>query len=231
MPVKSSKTTLYKLLVLFLVISAVDLGLAGPTSAVVKDDPIKESLEELNDLNESSILRDSSSMSSQPPYSHRDEDMLPNPKLTTVFENFKYDVEILESGEDKSSEVSEIEERYRGPSIVINTDEFINENIEMNEADEEERADKKALATSHLILSIILVVLALVSIALYTAVVIWRNHIEQRYGMRELLVTNDNQDYWPQHMTDTSAAAIPQSQQQPQQHPHLPPSSPQHQSA
>ncbi|XP_073817050.1 uncharacterized protein [Musca autumnalis] len=226
MPVKSSKATLYKLLFLFLVISAADLGLAGPTT-IVKDDPIKESLEELNDLNESAILRDSSSMTSQPSYSHRgEEDMLANSKLTTVFDNYKYDVEILESGEDKSSEVSELEERYRGPSIVINTDEFINENIEMNAADEEERADKKALATSHLILSIILVVLALVSIALYAAVVIWRSHIEQRYGMRELLVTNDNQDYWPQHMTDTTAA-IPQQPQQQQQQSSPPPSSPQ----
>ncbi|XP_061391260.1 uncharacterized protein LOC133326645 [Musca vetustissima] len=231
MPVKSSKATLYKLLFLFLVISAVDLGLAVPTK-VVKDDPIKESLEELNDLNESSILRDSSSMTSQP-YSHRDEDMLTDPKLTTVFANYKYDVEILESGEDKSSELAELEERYHGPAIVINTDEFINENIEMNAADEEERADKKALATSHLILSIILVVLALVSIALYTAVVIWRNHIEQRYGMRELLVTNDNQDYWPQHMTDTAAAVPQQATQQnlPPSVPHHPRQQPQHQSA
>lgn len=112
-------------------------------------------------------------------YSHRDEDMMADPKLTTVFQNLKYDVEILESNEAKNDEDSEIEERYRGPAIVINTDEFISQNIEMNAVDEEEeRADKEALAESHLILSIILVVVALVSIGLYAALVIWRSHIE-----------------------------------------------------
>ncbi|XP_075148701.1 uncharacterized protein LOC142222443 [Haematobia irritans] len=188
----------------FLFIFSIESGLAGPTTTVVKDDPIKESLEELNDLNESAILRDSSSMldSQRNSYNHRDEDMLDNGQMTAVFKNLKYDVEILESNENLAKkEDNEIEERYRGPAIVINTDEFINENIEMNA--DEERADKEALANTHLILSIILVVIALISISLYAALVMWRSHIEQRYGMRELLVTNDNQDYWPQHMTDS----------------------------
>ncbi|XP_013109153.2 uncharacterized protein LOC106088273, partial [Stomoxys calcitrans] len=193
------------LLFSFFVIFSINSVLAGPTT-VVKDDPIKESLDELNDLTGSAILRDSSSMiaSEANSYSHRDEDMIADPPNTNVFKNLKYDVEILEANDETTNkEDSEIEERYRGPAIVINTDEFINENIEMNE--DEERADKQSLANTHLILSIILVVVALVSISLYAALVIWRSHIEQRYGMRELLVTNDNQDYWPQHMTDNTA--------------------------
>lgn len=37
---------------------------------------------------------------------------------------------------------------------------------------------KEAIVTSHLILSIILIVVALVSIGLYAALVIWRSHIK-----------------------------------------------------
>lgn len=36
----------------------------------------------------------------------------------------------------------------------------------------------------------------------------------QRYGMRELLVTSDNQDYWPQ---DVITSVVAQHQQQYQQ--------------
>ena len=38
--------------------------------------------------------------------------------------------------------------------------------------------------------------------------------LRQRYGMRELLVTNDNQDYWPQ---DVITSVVAQHQQQYQQ--------------
>ncbi|TMW40578.1 hypothetical protein DOY81_014342, partial [Sarcophaga bullata] len=150
----------------------------------------------------------------EPSFTHRDEDMMADLKQSAVFASLKYDVEILESAEAKKEDV-ELEERFRAPAITLNTDNFINENIEVNaKEDEEKRIAQEAIATSHLILSIILVIIALVSIGLYAAVVIWRNQIEQRYGMRELLVTNDNQDYWPQ---DVITAVVAQHQQQYQQ--------------
>lgn len=69
---------------------------------------------------------------------------------------------------------------YRAPAITLNTDNFINENIEVNADNDnvDEQVAKEAIASSHLILSIILVVVALVSIGLYAALVIWRSHIE-----------------------------------------------------
>ncbi|KAI8115279.1 hypothetical protein FF38_08991 [Lucilia cuprina] len=198
------------LLFLFSFIVLADLALAGPT--IVRDDEIIESLEEIDELNKNnSILRDSSAeQTSDAPFRHRDEDMMADLKKSTIFASLKYDVEILESGEVKKEDV-ELEERYRGPAITLNTDNFINENIEVNADAEEERAANKAIATSHLILSIVLVVVALVSIGLYAALVVWRSHIEQRYGMRELLVTSDNQDYWPQ---DVITSVVAQHQQQ-----------------
>lgn len=62
----------------------------------------------------------------------------------------------------------------------MNTDEFVNENIETNLDDEieQQRLSDEAIASGHMILSIVLVVVALVSIGLYTAVVMWRSHIE-----------------------------------------------------
>ncbi|XP_065357336.1 uncharacterized protein LOC135951554 [Calliphora vicina] len=197
------------LLFLFSFIVLADLGLASPT--VVKEENIIESLEELDDLNKNnSILRDSPVANpSEPTFTHRDEDMMADLKKSTIFASLKYDVEILESGEVKKEDV-ELEERYRGPAITLNTDNFINENIEVN-AEEEKRVAKEAIATNHLILSIILVVMALVSIGLYAALVVWRSHIKQRYGMRELLVTSDNQDYWPQ---DVITSVVAQHQQQ-----------------
>lgn len=133
-------------------------------------------------------------------------------------ENYKYDVEILESGdnEDGDRESSEeLEERFKGNGILnTDTDSFAAENIEMTPVD----VESGAISESHMLLSIILVVVALVSVCLYAGLVIWRSHLEwvaklliiiidfylksanfwlylflnrQRYGMRERLVTRD----------------------------------------
>lgn len=48
----------------------------------------------------------------EPPFRHRDEDMLADLKQSTIFASLKYDVEILESSEVKKEDV-EIEERFR----------------------------------------------------------------------------------------------------------------------
>ncbi|KAH8417246.1 hypothetical protein KR222_007045, partial [Zaprionus bogoriensis] len=106
--------------------------------------------------------------------------------------NYKYDVEILESGdnddsEDESSE-EELEEHFKGHGIYnANTDTFVAENIEMTPVD----VQSGAITEGHMLLSIVLVVVALVSVCLYAGLVIWRSHLEQRYGMRERLVNRD----------------------------------------
>lgn len=115
--------------------------------------------------------------------------------------NYKYDVEILESGdnEDENRESSEeLEERFKGHGIFnTDTDSFVAENIEMTPVD----VESTAISESHMLLSIILVVVALVSVCLYAGLVIWRSHLEQRYGMRERLVNRD-EDEWGVDDTD-----------------------------
>ncbi|XP_030559892.1 uncharacterized protein LOC115761985 [Drosophila novamexicana] len=105
--------------------------------------------------------------------------------------NYKYDVEILESGdnEDANRDSSEeLEERFKGHGIYnTDTDTFVSENIEMTPVD----VESSAISESHMLLSIVLVVVALVSVCLYAGLVIWRSHLEQRYGMRERLVNRD----------------------------------------
>ncbi|EDV93069.1 uncharacterized protein LOC6563512 [Drosophila grimshawi] len=107
-------------------------------------------------------------------------------------ENYKYDVEILESGDnddsDQDSSSDELEERFKGHGIYnTDTDSFVAENIEMTPVD----VESSAISESHLLLSIVLVVVALISVCLYAGLVIWRSHLEQRYGMRERLVNRD----------------------------------------
>lgn len=130
-------------------------------------------------------------------------------------ENYKYDVEILESGDNGDSEEEssseELEEHFKGHGIYNpNTDgaTFIAENIEMQPVD----VEASAITESHMLLSIVLVVVALISVCLYAGLVIWRSHLEwvlererdlesanwdlvflyrQRYGMRERLVNRD----------------------------------------
>lgn len=125
--------------------------------------------------------------------------------------NYKYDVEILESGDNEDDDrdsSEELEERFRGHGIFnTDTDTFIAENIEMTPVD----VDSSAISESHMMLSIVLVVVALVSVCVYAGLVIWRSHLEyvaqvleyiynyliynlfsrQRYGMRERLVNRD----------------------------------------
>ncbi|ALC47676.1 CG5835 [Drosophila busckii] len=105
-------------------------------------------------------------------------------------ENYKYDVEILESGADEKAEIDsseELEERFKGHGIYnTDTDTFAAENIEMTPA-----AQTSAFSENHLVLSVVIIVLALLSICLYAGLVIWRSHLEQRYGMRERLVNRD----------------------------------------
>ncbi|XP_041452318.1 uncharacterized protein LOC111082060 [Drosophila obscura] len=125
-------------------------------------------------------------------YPHRDEDQLNSATNLVLARNYKYDVEILESGDAEESveesRSSELEERFTGQGVrATDTETFTAENIEMQPVDIE--AD--AISESHMLLGIIAVVLALVSVCLYAGLVIWRSHLEQRYGMRERLVNRD----------------------------------------
>lgn len=96
--------------------------------------------------------------------------------------NYKYDVEILESGdnEDANRDSSEeLEERFKGHGIYnTDTDTFVSENIEMTPVD----VESSAISESHMLLSIVLVVVALVSVCLYAGLVIWRSHLEYVAG-------------------------------------------------
>ncbi|KAH8307551.1 hypothetical protein KR044_001698, partial [Drosophila immigrans] len=110
--------------------------------------------------------------------------------------NYKYDVEILESGDNESEDAErdsneEREERFKGHGLFNpDPESFAAENIEITPVD----VDSSAISDSHMLLSIILVVVALVSVCLYAGLVIWRSHLEQRYGMRERLVNRDVDD-------------------------------------
>ncbi|XP_030370792.1 uncharacterized protein LOC115621315 [Scaptodrosophila lebanonensis] len=158
---------------------------------------------ELSDLNApaknktaASGEEDSESDSSdltQRAFAHRDEDQLNTATNLVLARNYKYDFEILESGDndndrDDSKDAVELEERYRGHGIY-NTDPrtFVSDNIEMTPVD----VKSGVITEGHMFLSIALVVLALASIGVYAALVIWRSHLEQRYGMREQLVNRD----------------------------------------
>ncbi|XP_017145052.1 uncharacterized protein LOC108157479 [Drosophila miranda] len=128
-------------------------------------------------------------------YPHRDEDQLNSATNLVLARNYKYDVEILESGdaeeieeESRPAASEELEERFKGHGVLpTDTETFTAENIEMTPVDVE--AD--AISESHMLLGIVVVVLALVSVCLYAGLVIWRSHLEQRYGMRERLVNRD----------------------------------------
>nr|AAL90433.1 RH70210p [Drosophila melanogaster] len=130
-------------------------------------------------------------------YPHRDEDQLNSATILVLAQNYKYDVEILESGDadqDDSSmdDVDDLEERFKGRGVIFSTDTetFANENIEMSPLN----VQADAVSQGHVLLGIVVVALALVSIGLYAGLVIWRSHLEQRYGMRERLVNHDLED-------------------------------------
>ncbi|KAH8369371.1 hypothetical protein KR009_009215, partial [Drosophila setifemur] len=123
-------------------------------------------------------------------YPHRDEDQLNSATNQVLARNYKYDVEVLESGDESHSEESEeLEERFKGRGVVFSTDSdtFASENIEVTPVD----VESDAVSEGHMLLGIVVVALALVSICLYAGLVIWRAHLEQRYGMRERLVNRD----------------------------------------
>lgn len=96
--------------------------------------------------------------------------------------NLKYDVEILQPGRMEKEDL-EIEERFKGPSLNFNTDEFFEENIEVN---------SQGIQQGHVLLTIGLLGLAFVSIGIYAALVMWRSNLEKRYGMRQRLMTDDD---------------------------------------
>jgi len=96
-------------------------------------------------------------------------------------QNYKYDVEILESGdadqEDSGmDDTDDLEERFKGRGVVFSTDTetFASENIEVAPVD----VQADAVSQGHVLLGIVVVGLALVSIALYAGMVIWRSHLE-----------------------------------------------------
>ncbi|KAH8264310.1 hypothetical protein KR038_006391 [Drosophila bunnanda] len=162
-------------------------GAAGDVSknktAVVKDTPL-----ESNSTEESEELP-------RKAYPHRDEDQLNSATNLVLAHNYKYDVEILESGDEDdehesgSNESEDLEERFKGHGVVFSTDTdtFASENIEMTPVD----VQADAVSEGHVLLGIVVMALALVSLALYAGLVIWRSHLEQRYGMRERLVNRD----------------------------------------
>ncbi|SPP87668.1 uncharacterized protein LOC117589660 [Drosophila guanche] len=196
--------TLCSLVLLLLVLLLAECSHAKPSK-----DPASTSDSELSDLsgaatrNKTSVRAageeyvdsdaDSGSSELTPnAFPHRDEDQLNSATNLVLARNYKYDVEILESGDaeddSQSAASEELEERFKSHGILApDTEAFTAENIEMQPVDVE--AD--AISESHMLLGIIAVVLALVSICLYAGLVIWRSHLEQRYGMRERLVNRD----------------------------------------
>ncbi|XP_017041043.1 uncharacterized protein LOC108087961 isoform X1 [Drosophila ficusphila] len=152
------------------------------TTAVVKDTPL--------DSNSEAESEEQQRRS----YPHRDEDQLNSATNLVLAQNYKYDVEILESGDEEQQDSSmddmdDLEERFKGRGVVFSTDTdtFASENIEMTPVDTQ--AD--AVSQGHVLLGIVVVALALISIGLYAGLVLWRSHLEQRYGMRERLVNQD----------------------------------------
>ncbi|XP_036324797.1 uncharacterized protein LOC118738028, partial [Rhagoletis pomonella] len=176
---------------------------------------------ELGDLNKTPIrsktkLEEKTESSS---FTHYDEDSLRLVVDLNEGQKLKYDVEVLEV-QDINRETVELEERFRGPAIKMDTDNFAAENIEVNggsavtnekvsreetkdvEDDvEDDEDDDDTVKPSHMILTMVLVFVALFSVSLYVALVIWRSNLERRYGMRELLVTHDDDFYLPSSET------------------------------
>ncbi|KAH8344132.1 hypothetical protein KR084_004756 [Drosophila pseudotakahashii] len=148
-------------------------------------------------VEDTSLNSDSDAESEEQPkrsFPHRDEDQLNSATNLVLAGNYKYDVEILESGDadqDDSGmdDMDDLEERFKGRGVVFSTDTetFASENIEVTPVD----VQADAVSQGHVLLGIVVVALALVSIALYAGLVIWRSHLEQRYGMRERLVNRD----------------------------------------
>uniref|UniRef100_A0A1A9W6M2 Uncharacterized protein n=1 Tax=Glossina brevipalpis TaxID=37001 RepID=A0A1A9W6M2_9MUSC len=117
-------------------------------------------------------------------------------------DNLKYDVEILEPY-DIRKENEELEERYRAPSIISNTNKIFDKNIEVFTAVDEKESIEEIVGENHLI-STLLIVITSLTIVLCIVFIVRRSHFQERYGGSELLITNDNRDYWSQQFTTTS---------------------------
>ncbi|XP_054725408.1 uncharacterized protein LOC129235540 [Anastrepha obliqua] len=182
---------------LSLLVLAFVAGLDYATLSPVND---VSSGSELNDLNKTPVrsktrIEQKTESSS---FIHYDEDSLRLVADLNEDQKLKYDVEVLEV-RNVNKETDELEERFRGPAIKMDTDNFVAENIEMNGGSVGEGVvdDDDDDKSSHIILTMVLVFVALFSISLYVALVIWRSNLERRYGMRELLVTSDDEVYLP----------------------------------
>uniref|UniRef100_A0A0K8VF86 Uncharacterized protein n=3 Tax=Bactrocera latifrons TaxID=174628 RepID=A0A0K8VF86_BACLA len=187
---------------------------------------------ELSDLNKLPAKRD---LGWEPKletasFKHYDEDSIRIVTDLSEDQRLKYDVEVLEV-RDVNKETAELEERFRGPAIKMDTDNFVAENIEVNAEDagtkqkvqvanangndsaaivdkdlngddDDDDGDNESDAKhSHMILTMVLVFVALFSISLYVALVVWRSYLERRYEMRELLVNDEDDFYLPSSAT------------------------------
>lgn len=121
---------------------------------------------------------------------HIDEEESPNKKIaddsdeerTDDVNNLKYQVEILQPEKIDKDDL-EIEERYKGPSLNFDTDEFFDENIEVS---------SQSMQQGHILLTVGLIALAVASIGIYAGLVMWRSNLEKRYGTRQRLMTEDD---------------------------------------
>ncbi|XP_004521281.1 receptor-like kinase LIP2 [Ceratitis capitata] len=95
--------------------------------------PIDEltSRSELRDLNKIPLKRRIDERTESSSFTHYDEDSLRLVVDLNDDQKLKYDVEILEP-RDVKKETAELEERFRGPSIKLDTDNFVAEDIEVN---------------------------------------------------------------------------------------------------
>lgn len=162
-------------------------------------------------------------------FKHYDEDSIRIVTDLSEDQRLKYDVEVLEV-RDINKETAELEERFRGPAIKMDTDTFVSENIEVNandaggnhkddvanangadssvmvdndndDDDDGDDNDESDAKHNHMILTMVLVFVALFSISLYVALVVWRSYLERRYAMRELLLNDDDDFYLPSSET------------------------------
>ncbi|XP_018794260.1 PREDICTED: uncharacterized protein LOC108972195 [Bactrocera latifrons] len=187
---------------------------------------------ELSDLNKLPAKRD---LGWEPKletasFKHYDEDSIRIVTDLSEDQRLKYDVEVLEV-RDVNKETAELEERFRGPAIKMDTDNFVAENIEVNaedagtkqkvqvanangndsaaivdkdlngDDDDDDDDNESDARHSHMILTMVLVFVALFSISLYVALVVWRSYLERRYEMRELLVNDEDDFYLPSSAT------------------------------
>ncbi|XP_037955830.1 uncharacterized protein LOC119685581 [Teleopsis dalmanni] len=166
---------------------------ANPVNSATKSesDIAKKHFDEVGDLNDNLQSDKENTNNTDLPFSHRDEVQEKEGIILNADNILKYDVEIIESRDIKKENL-EIEERFKGPALEMNTNTFVSENIELNSG----TVDYSAMKDSHVVLTVILVLVALVSISLYVFLVIWRSHLEERYGMRELLVVNTDEDVY-----------------------------------